>query len=78
MNVTQQGILALIKSALTAQAVTLPEQFDIEKAYPVLCKHSLQAMGYAGALRCGISKEIPAMQSLRRDYYDRWSKVKDR
>lgn len=69
MNVTQQGILALIKSALTAQPVALPEQFDIELAYPLLRSHSLQAIGYAGALRCGISKEKPAMQQLRRDYY---------
>ena len=69
MNVPQLGVIALLKSAITQKAETLPEQFDIEKAYPVLRRHGIVAMGYVGALCCGISKDLPAMQKLRTDYY---------
>lgn len=69
MNTVQQGILTLIKSAITDEAAELPEQFDIEQAYPVMRRHSVLAMGYAGALKCGISKDCPAMQRLRQDYF---------
>ena len=69
MNETQLGVIALLKSAITQKAETLPEQFDIEAAYPILRRHGAVAMGYMGALCCGIPKELPAMQKLRMDYY---------
>lgn len=69
MNATQLGVIALLKSAITEKAETLPEQFDIEQAYPILRRHGVTAMGYVGALYCGIPKELPAMQKLRMDYY---------
>lgn len=68
MNAIQQGVIALMKSALTGEKIALPEQFDIEQAYPFLRGHGIMAMGYVGALRCGIDKTIPVMQKLRRDY----------
>lgn len=69
MNVTQQGVIALLKSAITGEKTALPEEFDIEQALPLLHRHSVTAMGYVGALTCGVSKELPAMQQLRLDYY---------
>lgn len=68
MNTTQQGVIALLKSAITGEKTALPEQFDIVQAYPVLRHHSITAMGYAGALNCGIDKTQPVMQKLRMDY----------
>lgn len=69
MNVTQQGVIALLKSAITGEKAALPEEFDMEQALPLLRRHSVTAMGYVGALKCGISKDLPAMQQLRLDYY---------
>lgn len=69
MDTLYKGILALLKSAITGEIVPLPEQFNIEQAYPILRKHSVLPMGYAGAIKCGISKEHPVMQLLRRDYF---------
>ena len=68
MNVTQQGVVALLKSAITGEKAAVPEQFDIAQAGPVLRKHSITAMAYAGALNCGIDKQLPVMQKLRLDY----------
>ena len=68
MNATQQGVIALLKSAITGEKTALPEQFDMAQAAPVLRKHSIMAMGYAGALNCGIEKQQPVMQKLRMDY----------
>ena len=68
MDTTQQGVIALLKSAITGEKTALPEQFDIGQAYPVLRHHSITAMGYAGAVNCGIDKTQPIMQKLRMDY----------
>lgn len=51
MNMTQQGVIALMKSAITCEKTALPEQFDIEQAYPVLRRHGIMAMGYTGAMQ---------------------------
>lgn len=69
MNPLHQGVIALLKAAITGQPVVLPEEFDIEKAYPLLRSHGVTAMGYTGGLQCGISKSTPAMQKLRQDYF---------
>ena len=68
MNITQQGVIALLKSAITGKKMALPEQFDMAQAYPVLRHHSITAMGYVGAVNCGIDKNLPVMQKLRMDY----------
>ena len=45
MNVTQQGVIALLKSAITGEKAALPEEFDMEQALPLLHRHSVTAMG---------------------------------
>lgn len=64
MDIIQRGIITLIKSALTQQALPLPEGFDIEIAYPEIQKHNITSLAYDGAVRCGISRQAPGMQKL--------------
>ena len=68
MNRTQQGVVTLLKSAVTGQSGVLPEDFDLETLYPELKKHNMDALLYEGAVLCGISRQIPVMQMLFRKY----------
>lgn len=68
MDTMQKGVLTLIRSALTGEVLPLPDGFDPEQAMPVIVKHGVQTMCYDGAVRCGISRELPAMQQLFRQY----------
>lgn len=58
-----------MKSAVTQTAQPLPEGFSLEEAYPLLKAHHITALGYDGAIRCGIAKEEAVMQKLFQDYY---------
>lgn len=64
MNNQLTGILTLLRSALTAQSLTLPESFDWVQAKQVLQKHRLAGLAFQGATRCGISKTSPELQPL--------------
>lgn len=64
MDVQQRGILTLIRCGLTGETLAVPEGFDLETAAPVLIEHGMSALAYEGALRCGLSKEIPSMRKL--------------
>lgn len=68
MDITQMGILALIKSAVTQVPQSLPEGFELEAAYPQICRHQIPTLAFEGALLCGISKENPAMRKLFQSY----------
>ena len=68
MNQTQKGILTLIRSAITGQSLPLPEDFDIEKAYPHIKRHCVIPLAYEGALQCGIPMDSPVMLSLLDGY----------
>lgn len=68
MNVIQQGILALIKSAVTQAPQPLPEGFDLEKAYPLIRRHQIPTLAFEGALLCGIPRESPVMSKLFQSY----------
>lgn len=66
MNVTQQGIVTLLKSAITGEKYELPKEFDLnsEDVKTLIKKHYLMYLVYIGALNCGISSEHPTMQSM--------------
>lgn len=64
MNVLQRGLLTLVRSALTGQALALPEDFRMEDAAEELKRHQLIGLGCEGAVLCGISKTEPVMQKL--------------
>lgn len=68
MNTTQQGIVTLLKSAVTGEALPLPGSFDLEAAYPQVKQHHMSALLYDGAVRCGIPKESPVMKQLFQSY----------
>jgi len=68
MNDVQQGIITLIRSALTGQALSVPEGFDLETAYPQILRHGILTLAYDGALLCGIDRKLPVMRKLFRGY----------
>lgn len=68
MNVTQKGIITLLKSAILQQSLPLPADFDMEAAYPLIKSHHIVTMAYDGAVCCGISRQDPRMKDLFRSY----------
>lgn len=64
MNIQQKGITTLIKSALTGQKYTLPEQFSLNEAAETANKHGIGVMLYYGALNCGMDSNSAIMQQL--------------
>lgn len=68
MNLMQQGILTLIRSALTGKAMSLPEGFSLEEAEETILKHQIIGLAYEGAVACGIPKTEPVMGRLFQRY----------
>lgn len=68
MNTIQRGIITLLKSAVTEQALELPAGFDLQAAYPLLKRHHMATLVYDGASRCGIDSKLPEMQKLFQSY----------
>lgn len=68
MEATKQGVIHLLKSAITGEAYPLPENFDLDKEYPALKVHHMDALLYEGAVRCGISRGTPVMRMLFQKY----------
>ena len=68
MTITQQGITALLKAAITQTPQPLPEGFDLAAAFAPLKKHHMSTLLYDGAVRCGIPREEPIMQKLFQRY----------
>ena len=52
MNVTQRGIVLLVKSAITGERYELPEEFSIEaeETKELIKKHHLMLIIYVGAV----------------------------
>ena len=69
MNTIQQGLLLLIRSALTGQAYPVPEGFTLELAQDLTRGHSLVPLIYPGALNCGISTKSELMQKYQVQYF---------
>ena len=69
MDVTYLGLLTLIKSALTGEALPLPEDFSLDGAARLIHNHSLGPLIYKGAFQCGFPSKSPAMQWLQVDYF---------
>jgi len=68
MNTLQRATINLLKSAITGESLPLPEDFDLEAAYPQLRAHQMDTLLYDGAVRCGMPRQQPIMQQLFRSY----------
>lgn len=69
MNTIQQGIITLLKSAATEEALSVPEGFSLEEASEIIQNQGLVTLAYDGAVRCGVSPKEPVMEDLFRKYY---------
>ena len=61
----QIGLLLLIKSALTGEAVVVPTDFDIPEAFDTAKVHGITALAYYGACKIG---EDPATETMKRAF----------
>lgn len=64
MTNTQQGILTLIKSAITGEAAKLPPDFSVQEAFAVARRHNITALLYEGAVLCGVSPRQEPMPRM--------------
>ena len=62
MTTQQQGLILLVRSALTGQACPLPTDFDLADALAQAKRHGITALAFYGACNCGADANIPAMQ----------------
>ena len=69
MNVTQKGLITLLKSAVTQEALELPQGFDLQEAYPLIQRHHMPTLIYDGAVRCGIDRKSETMGKLFQSYF---------
>lgn len=68
MTTTQTGVIALLKSAVTGQALPLPADFSISEAVQQMKSHHISTLLYEGAVCCGVDRADPAMLQLFRQY----------
>lgn len=69
MNTQQQGIITLIKSALTGQKLELPQDFSLEAADKLVRSQGLLPLIYQGAYQCGIDGKAEIMQRYQKHYF---------
>ena len=68
METLKNTIHLIIRSGITGEKLSLPENIDMDKLYKQLNRHSIQALGYTGLVNCSVDKKHPVMQQLFRDY----------
>lgn len=69
MNTIHQGLLVLIKSALTGEKLPLPQGFTLEAAEELIRSQSLVPLIYRGAYNCGIDPKSDIMQRYQIQYF---------
>ncbi|MBQ6718903.1 MAG: nucleotidyltransferase family protein [Oscillospiraceae bacterium] len=69
MDVLHQGILALVKSALTGTKTVLPEGFLPEMADVCVRQQSLLPLFFQGAYICGLPMQTEQMQKYQKKYF---------
>lgn len=68
MNTTQQGIILLMKSAVTGECFGISDDLDWEMALAEINRHKIHTLVFQGALNCGIPRNHPVMQQLFQHY----------
>ncbi len=71
MNIQYEGILKLVKSALTQEKCTLPDLFVLSDALEIVKSHHLTSLVYNGALICGYDDKSAEMTKLMSWYIKR-------
>lgn len=69
MTTTQQGILLLIRSAITGEKLALPEEFSLEEADAIVSRQALMLLAYQGAFSCGLPRNHPVIMRWLEGYY---------
>lgn len=64
MNSIHKGLMVLLRSAVTGEKMTLPEDFSPEAAWPIIKAQGLTTLVYAGAINCGLSREEPFLKKI--------------
>lgn len=64
MNVCQEGIITLIKSAISNRKYCLPEGFSLSEAWQTIEKHNIFTLAYYGAVNCGCDKNTDVMKAM--------------
>lgn len=64
LNEQQRGVLLLVRGALTGKKEPLPAEFSLEEAYTDAVKQQIVPLLYYGAMNCGVSACLPAMQQM--------------
>ena len=72
MDSIKQGIILLIKSALTGESYALPEGFSWEDAESLIKKNNAFQLCFTGAVNCGITENIANFDYLQDQYCVRY------
>ena len=68
MSKMENGMICLLRSAITGEAYQLPEGFALDDIIEDCFNHSVVALIYMGALNCGFKKDELAMQLMFKQY----------
>lgn len=68
MNAVQKTVLMLVRSTLTGEKLTLPDEVDLDAVYALLRRHKVVNLAYDGAVNCGLEPAHPVMQKMFQDY----------
>ena len=68
MDGVKEGIISLVRCGISGVSCSLPDEFDLEKAYAQLKRHQIVPVGYIGAVKCGIPRTNPTMRKMFSDY----------
>lgn len=69
MKVMHQGLVMLLRSAITGEKLQLPDGFTLEEADQLIRSQSLLTLAYRGAYQCGISPKTELMQRYKQLYF---------
>ena len=64
MDPVYAGIVTLLRSALNAESLKLPEDFDWDKAANLFFQHHLTGLGIQGAILCGVPRTHPTIAKM--------------
>lgn len=69
MEMKYQGLVTLLRSGITGEPLSLPQDFELEAVEELARKQALISLVFRGAYQCGISKQRPVMQRMHQQYY---------